>query len=162
MLVEYIKARSTEDGDCWIWNLACSGNGTPKLMWQKKQWGARRLVAMEMGLNIEGKFVTTKCGNQRCVCPDHVLVVTRKQMDKLIVERTGHPYRIERRKKISDAQRKRVGKLTDEIVAQIRAAEGTHEQISARMGIAKSTVGAIRRHEKWKIYTSPFNGLGAR
>lgn len=164
--IEYIKARCNEDADCWIWPLACSGNGTPKVTIgarpERKQWAVRRLIATEMGLQIDGMLVTNTCGDPLCVCPDHVLVVTKKEMATLITERTGHPYRIERRAKIAATQRARLSKLTPEVVAEIRASNETHAQIAERLCVSKRKVGAIRRHEAWKDYSSPFAGLGAR
>ena len=166
MYVEHVKERCHEDGDCWIWRLACSSNGTPKITISenagRKQYAVRRLLASEMGLNIEGKFVTNKCGNPRCVFPDHILVLTRSAMDKLVAKRTGHPYKLERRKKISDVRRKQSAKLTPEMVAEIRASDKTLRELGAEYGVAAGTVGAIKRYEKWQEYSSPFNGLGAR
>jgi hypothetical protein len=164
--LEYIRARCKEDGDCWIWTMACSSNGTPKVTMgtkpDRKQWAVRRYVATMLGQNIAGKLVTNKCGDPNCVCPDHLLVVTKKQLADLIVKRTGHPYRIDRRKKISDARRAKVGKLTDEIVREIRESTMTHKEAAKKHGIAKATIGRIKRHEAWKDYSNPFAGLGAR
>ena len=146
--------------------MACSSKGTPKVTLgagtDRKQWAVRRAVATAMGLNITGKLVTNTCGDPLCVCPDHVLVVTKKRMADLIVERTGHPYRLERRKKISDHARKTRGKLTPELAKEIRESSETLIAISARMGIAKQTAQKVRTGEAWIEYSSPFAGLGAR
>ena len=66
---------------------------------------------------------------------------------------------VERNAKISATQRRKVGKLTPEIVAEIRASDATLKELSEKYGIAKSTVGDIRRFEGWKDYSSPFMGL---
>lgn len=163
---DYIRLRCVEDGGCWIWQLACSSNGTPKVTMgakpDRKQWAVRRYVAHTMGKNIAGKLVTNTCGNPLCVCPDHLLIVTKKQMADLIVKRTGHPYRVERRKKISDSRRAAAGKLTPEIVREIRASTSTLKAASEQFKVAKTTICRIRRHEAWKDYASPFAGLWAR
>lgn len=158
----YIHNRCKEDGGCWIWQQACTSNGTPTMYVGPKMIAVRRVVASLKGLNIEGKVVTSTCGDKRCVCQDHLLVVTKKQLADLIVKRTGHPYRIYRRKKISDARRAKVGKLTDELVREIRASTMTHKEASKKHGISKSTISRIKRHEAWKDYSNPFAGLGAR
>lgn len=156
--IEWFRERSIEDGDCLIWNRACSGNGTPKVHIGDKQYGVRRFIAEMLGMNIVGKIVTNKCGNPLCICPDHIKVVTKKQMADLIVERTGFPYKLERRKKISDKARTR-GKLNVEQVAEIRNSDETHKQVAARYGIAKATAGNIRRHEAWRDYSNPWGAL---
>jgi len=161
--IEWFLQNSIEDGDCWIWQRACSTNGTPKVTIVENsihhQWAVRRYIATLLRMEIEGKLVTNKCGNQRCVCPDHLLIVSKKRMADLIVQRTGHPHRIERNAKISATQRRKVGKLTPEIVAEIRASDATLKELSEKYGIAKSTAGDIRRFEGWKDYSSPFMGL---
>lgn len=116
------------------------------------------MIAELMGLNIEGKIVTNKCGDARCVCPDHVLIVTKRQMANLIVERTGFPYKLERRKKISDKART-WGKLNLEQVTEIRNSDGTYVQLAEKYGVAKATVGDIKNHAVWKDYSNPFQGL---
>lgn len=156
--IEWFRKRCIEDGDCWIWQNACSGNGTPKVHIGKKQQGVRRVIGEMLGLNIENKIVTNKCGNHLCICPDHILIVTKRQMAKLIVERTGFPYRLERRKKISDKART-WGKLNIEQVAEIRNSDETYVQLAEKYGIAKATVGGIKNHDVWKDYANPWGAL---
>lgn len=161
--IEWFLKNSIEDGDCWIWRLACSSHGTPKVTIvddaKQKQWAVRRYIATLLGMDIEGKLVTNKCGDPRCVCPDHILVVTKKQMANLIVKRTGYPFKIERNARISASQRRNVGKLTPAIVAEIRQSDATLRELSEKYGVAKSTVGDIKNFEAWKDYSSPFAGL---
>ena len=40
-------------------------------------------------------------------------------------------------------------KLTEKLVLEIRAAEGTHRAIAAKYGISANQVGSIRRLESW-------------
>lgn len=160
--LKHIQDRCREDGDCWIWRMAITSNGTPTIHVGDRLIGTRRVVAGLMGLNIDGKVVTTTCGDSRCVCPDHILVATKRRMAELIVERTGHPYRLERRKKISDSARARIGKLTPELAQEIRESSETLKVISERMGVAKGTAQRVRAGQAWKDYSSPFAGLGAR
>ena len=167
-VIEHIRTRCTEDGDCWIWTLACSSNGTPKITHgdkpQRKQWAVRRLVATELGMAdaIAGKLVTNKCGNPLCVCPDHILVVTKKRMADLIVERTGFPYRLERRAKIAARRREQSSKLNANMVVEIRQSSESLAEVAARLGIKKSLAGDVRRNATWRDYSSPWAGLGAR
>lgn len=164
--LDYIQQRCTEDADCWLWRHACSTNGTPKVTItdgpDKRQWAVRRYVATVLGLSIAGKLVTTTCGNPRCVCPDHLLVVDKKQMGKLVAKRTGYAQRPERRTRIATARRLGEGKVTKEIVADIRTSGLLIRELAAKHGLAKATVSRIRRHASWIDYVTPFTGLGAR
>ena len=160
--LKHIQDRCREDGDCWIWRMAITSNGTPTMHVGPKMIAVRRVVASLKGLNIEGKVVTSTCGDKRCVCPDHAIAVTKKRMADLIVERTGHPYKLARRKKISDTARASRGKLTAEQAQEIRESSETLKVVAERMGIAKGTAQRIRAGEAWKNYSSPFAGLGAR
>lgn len=162
-MIEYLHARCVEDGDCWIWKLACSSNGTPKMTLmidgERKQKAARRVMAESLGMEIEGKLVTSKCGNPRCICPDHVLVVTKSQLGKLIAKNTGFQQRIERRKKISDSARKMRGKLSTEAATEIRNSDEPLWKLAEKHGVAKSTVQKVRVYRAWQDYHSPFAGL---
>lgn len=166
MTIEHIQRRCVEHADCWLWQQACSTNGTPKVTItngkDKRQWAVRRYVATLLGLHIENKLVTTSCGNPRCVCPDHLMIVDKKRMGKLVAKRTGYAQRPERRMRIATARRRSEGKVTPEIVADIRSSDLLIRELAAKHGLAKATVSRIRRHEAWIEYVSPFTGLGAR
>lgn len=163
-LMDKIKSKSVEDGDCLIWQAAVSGNGTPKICLPGgRQDSARRALARDvLGLDVVDRVVTTTCGHRLCVAPEHVLVATKKRLGKLANERTGYAKNPARNAKISRVARERWGKLDAEQVADIRAAKSAREA-AERHGIAKSVASGIRAYRTWKDYSSPWAGLmGAR
>jgi hypothetical protein len=161
--LDYIRARIKEDGDCWIWQLGCTSNGTPTMHpTGEKQQATRRWLAIKLGKRIPHNHVaTTKCGNPRCVCPDHLLIASRSTLAKATDARTGYTRAPQRRKRISDDKRARFAKLDIEKVQAIRDAP-TSRHAAAEHGVSKATAARIRAHELWKDYSSPFQGLGAR
>jgi MinD superfamily P-loop ATPase len=109
------------------------------------------------------KKVTTKCGNKRCVCPDHVLPATPVALGKMVSKRTGYASFTVRNKKISDAKRANNSKLTAEQAKEIRESDDRLIDIAKKYGIAAATAQRIKAGKVWKTYgATPFSGLGAR
>ncbi len=166
-ILNKIKSRCVEDGDCWVWQGALAGNGTPKMhvateKGAKKQDSVRRVVAKALDKNIDGKVVTSACGNRRCVCPDHVLVATKRQLGVLNAERTGYAQNPVRCEKIAMHARQTRAKLTPEMVAEIRSMPSAR-LAAETMGINKTVATEIRSFKRWKEYRgNPWAGLGAR
>ena len=139
MMLDWIRERCIEDGDCWIWTAGCTSRGVPSMHKNGKVVGVRRVIAEYLGMAIEGKKVTTKCGNKRCVCPDHVLPATPVALGKMVAKRTGYASFTVRNKKISDAKRANSSKLTEEQAKEIR------ESDDRLIDIAKNT--ALQRQQ---------------
>lgn len=161
-LLNRIKGRSIEDGDCWIWQGGATGRSKTPMM--RKVVGGpgeavRRIIARDVqGKAIDGRVVTTTCGNPSCVAPEHVLVATKRALGRLNVARTGYTSNPARNAKISRVARERWGKLDAEQVADIRAAKSAREA-AERHGISKSVASGIRAYRTWKDYSSPWAGL---
>lgn len=155
--IEKIYSRIEEDGDCWEWKGAFQSCGaTPMIHWGNKVIAVRRLVAIEMGKNVTGKVVTCSCRNELCVNPDHIMVVTRKQLQVILAkERTYHTSPV-RRMRISQIAREKLAKITYEQAMQIRQAEGTQRAIAAMFGVSQATVNKIKLGVTWQDYTNPF------
>lgn len=158
-LIERVRRHIDEVGDCWEWNGATQSNSpTPAINWKRKVQPVRRLLASELGKQITGKFVTCKCRNELCVNPDHLLVVTRKRLQEMVSKERNYQVSPVRMKKLADKAR-RNSKLTVELAAEIREAEGTQRQIAARFGISQATVSVIKRGKTWRDYSNPFAQL---
>jgi hypothetical protein len=163
-LIERITTHVVEDGACWNWTGALQVCGaTPVLHWQGKTKAVRRLILLERGPAPRGKPVATyTCGNPMCVHPGHVAWATRKVVQQRTTREQGYQSNMLRCKKLADTARKR-GKLTPELVEQVRQAEGVQHEIGARFGISQATVSSIKTGRTWRTYgASPFAGLGAR
>lgn len=158
-LIERVRKHIEEIGDCWEWQGAMQSTApTPMMNYKRVCQPVRRVLAREMGKAIEGKFVTCKCRNELCVNPDHLLVVTRKRLQELVSKERNYTGTPMRRKKLADKARLR-SKLTIELAAEVRDAEGTQREIAARYGISQATVSVIKRGKTWRDYSNPFAQL---
>jgi transposase len=135
-----------------------SNSPTPAINWKRKVQPVRRLLASELGKQITGKFVTCKCRNELCVNPDHLLIVTRKRLQEMLAKERNYQVSPVRMKKLADKARL-TSKLTVELAAEIREAEGTQRAIAARYGVTQSTVSVIKRGKTWRDYSNPFAQL---
>ncbi len=156
-LLEYLRARTEEVGECWEWTGAMqNATSTPVMRYQGAAQPVRRVIAAELGMPAKGRMATVRCCNSLCVNPEHVVLLTRKQLQQRTARLTQPQTNELRSRKMAQAAR-RNGKLTEAQVAEIRALDGlTQRQIAARYGIAQATVSAIRRGVKWKDYSNPW------
>lgn len=156
-LLEYLRARSEEVGECWEWTGALqSARGSPVMRYERVAQPVRRVIALELGMQVKGRMATVRCCNSLCVRPEHVVVLTRKQLQQRTAKVTQLHANPTRCRKLAQTAR-RTAKLSETQVAEIRALDGlTQRQIAARYGIAQATVSAIRRGVKWKDYSNPW------
>lgn len=158
-LIERVRARVEEIGDCWEWTGALQVCGsTPTMRHDGRAGAVRRFLAVEMGMNVTNKLATAKCDNPLCVCPDHIIVVSRKQLQQRLAKATRYQTNPLRMKRLSDKARAH-SKLNPEIVQQIRDAEGKQRDIARAFGISQAAVSQIKRGRTWRDYTNPFAQL---
>lgn len=158
-LIDRVRQHIEEIGDCWEWTGAMQSNApTPMINYQRKSQPVRRLIAQHMGKVITGKLVTCKCRNELCVNPDHLLVVTRKRLQEMVSKERKYTSNPVRMRKLA-AKARAHGKLTTELAAEIREADGSQREIAARYGVSQSTVSVIKRGVTWRDYSNPFAQL---
>lgn len=162
-LIERIRRRIEEVGDCWEWTGALQPNApTPVMRYGHRTSQVRRFIAQAQGKSLDGKVATCKCRNELCVNPEHVIVVTRKRLQELLAKEHKHQANPVRMKKLADKARLK-SKLNPEQVEEIRNADGSQRSIARRYGITQAAVSSIKRGRTWKDYSNPFAGLfGAR
>jgi hypothetical protein len=154
-----LEKHTEEVGNCWEWQGSMqSGAPTPMINFNHRCQPVRRLLAQAMGKTVEGMFVTCKCRNELCVNPDHLLVVTRKRLQEMLAKERNYQVNPVRMKKLADKARLN-SKLTVELAAEIRDADGTQREIAARYGISQATVSVIKRGKTWRDYSNPFAQL---
>ncbi len=143
-----------EVGECWVWTGSTQWNcQTPILRWGKNCFGVRRLLAVAQGLDVQSRLATCRCGQILCVRPEHLLLVTRKQLQQRTAARTDYAaYRAV----YCASARKRAKKLNEELARQIREAEGRQADIAAAFGVSQHTVSMIKRGRMWRDYSNPF------
>lgn len=159
VLVNRLKKHSVEVGDCWEWFGSYQSSGkTPAMNFEGHIKPVRRHIAEQLGIARADMVATCKCRNYKCVNPDHVVLMTRTRLAKLIEEETGYARNPARVKKISDKARAR-SPVTQEMVEQIRQEDVGLQEMAQRFGIGKTTVAAIRRGEAWRDFKNPFAQL---
>lgn len=158
-LIERLRKRTEEVGECWEWHGALQSNApTPVMRHEGTTMAVRRVIAIVAGLQLTGRLATHKCGNPLCVNPDHVAMVTRKRLQKRIATTIQYHASPVRMQKLADKARSKA-KLTMDLAEQIRQAEGPQRQIAARFGVTQATVSVIKRGKTWRDYSNPFAQL---
>jgi hypothetical protein len=160
--LEAIKANCIEEGNCWLWQGAMSHGTTPimRINGSRKLVPVRRFILQLKGAKVEGKKSYITCGNPKCVNPAHIKPMTGSQMLKRVAKQTGYAQRISRNAKIAAGKRKH-SPITPELVAEIRSSPESGHAIARRLGFCQATVQAIRAHDTWKDYDSPYLQLAA-
>lgn len=158
-LIDRIRERIEEIGDCWEWTGALQAKSpTPVMRYKQRTSQVRRFIAIAMNKKLDGRLVTCKCRNELCVNPDHILVVTRKRLQEMLAKERQYQTNPVRMKKLADKARTR-SKLTPALVDEIKNAEGTQRAIAKQYGITQAAVSSIKRGRTWKEYSNPFAGL---
>lgn len=160
--LEAIRAKCTEEGDCWLWNGALSHGTTPtmRIDGDKHQVSVRRYVLELQGKKVDGLKATNTCNDPRCVCPAHAVAWPTSRMLKRVAVTSGYGLCPARNAKIAAGKRQH-SPVTPELVTEIRNSPESGHAIARRLGLSQSTVQAIRAHETWKDYSNPFFQLAA-
>lgn len=156
-LLPYLQARSDEVGECWEWRGAVQQlSRSPVMRHDGRPQAVRRVIAQTLELKVEGRYATARCCNPLCVNPEHVITVTRQQLQQRTAKVTQMHTNPARCRKLAQSARRK-GKLSEAQVAEIRAIDGMKQRdIAALYNITQSTVSAIRRGAKWKDYSNPW------
>lgn len=167
MDLKQIKERCTECCDCWLWNGITSKSGVPKINLHvgygkggRTVLSTRRVVWQMAKGPIPAKgLITVKCGNPRCLNPEHLKLTDHAK----VAAKNGA--RLDVKAKRAAAQmsfnRKQKAKLNPEAVELIRASEESAAELAARYGVGVSCVDKVRRGVTWKDYSNPFAALMA-
>lgn len=155
--LETLLARTVEVGECNEW-LGYIANAVPQVSHGGKVVTVRRLMFELQGKDVEGYYIAPKCGNPRCVNPDHAIARTRKAHHKLMSRNVDHGGLL-RIIKLQQAARGR-RKLTDEQVQQIRNDPRPSRAVASDHGVSNALVCLIRAGRAHRpISSNPFAGL---
>jgi hypothetical protein len=165
MTLDDIKARCEEVGNCWIWQGAVSATGYPIT----KASGVRSgcLLVRRLAVELDGRPakprqpVLASCGDKLCCNPACLKPSNASAVGKAAAK-AGAWKTLARRAKIAKAQREKVGKLTQEIVTEVKTSHESTRVIAKRLGINRRRVVDIRNGRAWIDYSNPFAQLGAR
>lgn len=156
--VEWLQGKCAQDGDCLIWKGAMGGgNGCTPYGWhQGKVVNVRRQIWKDMGRSLGAKtYVIPKCGNPKCVCPDHLA-------RRLAGPPADFSHSALTRIKIGAAMRRNHAKLDREKVRAIRESGERVAVIADQYQVSVSLIYKVLANQSWREYSSPFVGLGAR
>lgn len=162
--IESIKARTVEEGECWLWTGYAGVWGTPKLYFRGAMTPVRKALALLEGRDINaGGFFAVNCGTVGCVCPAHI-VQRHAQAHMQAISKAAATGRslTQRSLKTAQTRQRNSAKLTMEAVRAIRASDESGPALGRRYGISKSMVGLIKRGKQWKDAANPFARLGGR
>lgn len=158
-IIDIIKERTIEVGDCWEWQGALQACGTtPTIRHKKRTMSVRRLIMEVQGYSLESKVATCTCANHLCVNPEHIEVITRKKLTKRVASQIRRSVNVIRMAKISTIARQHA-KLNEQLAEEIRQAEGTQREIAKRFNVSQATVSVIKRGLTWRDYNNPFAQL---
>jgi hypothetical protein len=163
--IESLKARTVEEGDCWIWQ-GYKANGTPQVShprpgFSSKMYSVRRLMRdLVTGKPTPDGHYVTRCHESSCVNPDHVLFHMDDQHMKRIGRTVSTSANITRSMKLRK-YRIRIGhaKLSEQIAQDIRLSNESCATLGERYGVDKSLISKVRRGIAWKVLANPFQGL---
>lgn len=168
----YLAARCCEDGECLIWALACGGDGKTTPLGNIN--GSMRTVRRELAAllrgprAIKGKVVLSRCGQELCVAPAHILVTDRKAASKHHAAHGRAPdyHDPARLAKIRATIRQTSGIAAHVETIKQRVAAGEPKRSVARdMGCSDSTIGNVVNKRRWASSlpgSSVFAWAGAR
>lgn len=161
--IESLKARTIEEGDCWLWQ-GYKANGTPQVSSPRperkgKMYSVRRLMReLDSGRQTpDGHYVTT-CDNPACVNPEHVKFMSdRHHLARIAsITRHGSSKSMKLRKfKIASG----IAKLSEEIAHEIRLSDESGPVLAERYGVNRSLISKVRRGDAWRPLSNPFGGL---
>lgn len=149
-ILDVIKEKTVEVGDCMEWTGYCNGR-VPSTSVGGRGMSVRSLVALRLGWPIDGKVVTNRCGNHLCVNPDHLRMMTKSQFHTYVTQTKIDQQALSRRMKLSKSVRQR-SKLTLEQAQAIKAHPGPHHVIAKEFGVCMATVSSIRTGKTWRDF----------
>ena len=157
-LMDRIRHKCVEDGDCLIWQGDKSIDGRPRYYIDGKRKNLRHLLWVDkFGREPEeGRRVGVRCRRDCCVAEEHLVARNRQQELKGIKRKPDTKIRIA-------LARRKGSKYSDEFVRMVREMPGSHLDIAKELGMHYQTVQRIRKHEmRRELAANPFAGLGAR
>lgn len=151
-LMEKIRTRCVEEGDCLIWPGAICTRG-PVATIKGVQHSLRRVAWESKHLKPfpDDRLASPDCGNPRCLA--HVVATT---WSKLNTRPTSLSHRI----RTALACRKD-SKLSDEAVDEIRYSDERVVELAARHGISTAYAYMVRRGQCRVDYLNPYTRPGA-
>jgi hypothetical protein len=158
-LANRVMWRCEEYGDCCLWTGARNPRG-PVVSVKNVEYPLRKAVweCTHDESAPPGMVVTTTCREHLCLNPDHVILMTRAQLNRRTLKTGNHKLRL---MNIAIARRK-ASPLSDEAVRAIRLDGERAPDAAAKHGVSVAYVYMLRANKFRRELSTPFAGLGAR
>lgn len=125
----------------------------------QKIQSVRQVMAVALDKKPEPEMkASNTCADSRCVAPDHIKIMSQKQIQVRSSKLTRHQSNPARIFKMRQSIKNMV--LTWDQVREIRASGKKQTELAAEYGVAASTISGIKNHRRWREYVAnPFAGL---
>jgi DNA-binding CsgD family transcriptional regulator len=145
-VLEYLRPRIVEEGDCWIWKQLLDRNHQPKAtigcMYSVnvRRW----ILSCKLG-DLGKRVASTKCETRGCVNPDHLFATSVRDAIQAAARRGAHSHAqaVANRTMANRARAKLAGRR-DEILA-MRLQGLSYRAIAEIIGCNQSAIGNICR-----------------
>jgi len=161
--VETVRLRCVCD-DCWSWAGYVTKDNIPAITrikdGRKTSLSGRRWVyeAATGEVLTKSQIVIVKCGNPRCLNPDHLRKILNSTYRKTLpISASTRVARLRGAKKAGAKH----AKLSMEKAAYIRASEKNNTDLAKEFNVTSALISAVRLNKLWVNYSNPFSGLGA-
>lgn len=158
-LLQVIRSRSKECGDCWEWMGSFTSGCVPMMYHRGKRCPVRSLILSGLkGTPTPPKHVaSTTCENGWCVNPEHAKNITKTKMLERSRKNTNQEARAA---KIAATQIKRIGKIDDAAMDRIMNGDEKGVHLAQELGVDQSLISAYRLGKAGKYRkANPFAGL---
>lgn len=135
-------------------------NKTPQVDHNGKMTNVRRVLLELAGKPSTAPYLAPKCNNPRCVNPEHIKPMTKKQhMEKMAHAANEGAVGMIRKARSAQARREREDSVGIETARIIALSEESGPVLAKRYGITRSTVNNIKRGRTYSAGVNPFAGL---
>lgn len=152
-MIERIKERITEDGDCWIWDVQ---SRNPVIYERQKNGKYKALLVRKILMGGAArdryKIYASVCESRWCVNPKHCKGYTREDFSALIGSKAS------KTKRRMAALRTQQTKLNYELAQEIRTIDLPVKEAAEKYGVSERTIHDVRSGRTWQR-TSIFTGL---
>lgn len=155
--VELIKSRTIECGDCWEWQ-GYIGNGSPQVSHAGKMVTVRGILAQLLGKPLASSlFWSAKCGNPKCVNPEHLIGRNKRQHALFMNAQTNYkdPILLSKMRKAAQSR----SKITPEIAEVFRTDPRQCRELAREYGVSHALVSRVRRGKAWVQPSNVWAGL---
>jgi len=92
-VLERLMTNTKPVGDCLVWLGSRTANNRPQIAWRRQTHSAQRLLYKllntEHYMKHRTDFLRTTCGNVMCMNPQHLVLVSRREVLMAALQRTG-------------------------------------------------------------------------